>query len=101
VVGGPGALAGQVSVSRRPAALALWGACTPAGLAVSAVAGGFAAGSGGWREWFAVLAIMCAGLAGVMAMPARGNVRAAPAVWGSITRSGLAAGVFWAGIIPE
>jgi MFS family permease len=79
VVGGPGALAGQVSVSRRPAALALWGACTPAGLAVSAVAGGFAAGSGGWREWFAVLAIMCAGLAGVMTMPARGNARAAPA----------------------
>ena len=27
VVGGPGALAGQVSVSRRPAALALWRAC--------------------------------------------------------------------------
>ena len=33
----------------------------------------------GRREWFAALAIMCAGLAGVMPMLARGNTRAAPA----------------------
>jgi len=78
VVGGPAALARQVSISRRPAALALWGVCTPAGLALSAAAGGFAASSGAWREWFAVLAIMCAGLAGVMPMLARGSAGAAP-----------------------
>jgi hypothetical protein len=78
VVGGPGALVGQVSVSRRSAALALWGACTPAGLAVSSAAGGFAATGGQWREWFAVLAILCAGVAGLMLMLARGNAAAGP-----------------------
>ncbi len=87
VVGGPAALVGQVSAARRPAALALWGACTPAGLAVSAAAGGFAASSGRWREWFAVLAIMCAGLAGAMAMLAHGNAGAAPAAIPAAARS--------------
>jgi MFS family permease len=79
VVGGPGALVRQMSGARNSVALALWGVCTPAGLAVAAVAGGLAASRTGWREWFAVLALMCAGLAGVVAMVARGQNAGAPA----------------------
>lgn len=79
VVGGPGALVRQMSGARTSVALALWGVCTPAGLAVAAVAGGLAASRTGWREWFAVLAMMCAGLAGVIAMLARGQNTGAPA----------------------
>jgi MFS family permease len=79
VVGGPGALVRQMSGARTSVALALWGVCTPAGLAVAAVAGGLAASRTGWREWFAVLAMMCAGLTGVMAMLARGQNTGAPA----------------------
>lgn len=79
VVGGPGALVRQMSGARDSVALALWGVCTPAGLAVAAVAGGLAASGTGWREWFAVLAVMCAGLAGVVAMLARGQNAGAPA----------------------
>jgi len=78
VVGGPGALVRQMSGTRNSVALALWGVCTPAGLAVAAVAGGLAASRTGWREWFAALAMMCAGLAGVMAMLARGQNTGAP-----------------------
>jgi MFS family permease len=79
VVGGPGVLVRQVSAERTRAALALWGVCTPAGLAVSAAAGGLAAGRAGWREWFAVLAAACAVLAGVVLVLARGRRQGAPA----------------------
>lgn len=73
IVGGPGALVRQMSTARNAVALALWGVCTPAGLAVSAAAGGLAASGTGWREWFAALAVMCAVLAGVVVMLARGQ----------------------------
>ena len=79
VVGGPGALVRQMSGAQNSVALALWGACTPVGLAVSAAAGGLAASRTGWREWFAVLAMMCAVLAGVVLMLARNQNPGAPA----------------------
>ncbi len=93
VVGGPGALVRQMSGVRNSVALALWGACTPAGLALSAAAGGLAASRTGWREWFAVLALICAGLAGVVAILARGQNAGAPAAPGPMAhhRAGLAA----------
>jgi len=78
VVGGPGALVQQVSAARARAALALWGICTPAGLAVSAAAGGLAAGRAGWQDWFAALAAACAVLAGVVLALARGPGQGAP-----------------------
>ena len=79
VVGGPGVLVQQVRAARAGAALALWGACTPAGLAVSAAAGGLAASRAGWQDWFAALAAACAVLAGVVLVLARGQRGAAPA----------------------
>jgi len=80
VVGGPGALVRQVSAGRARSALALWGICTPAGLAVSAAAGGLAAGrAGAWQDWFAAVAAACAVLAGVVLMLARGQRQGAPA----------------------
>ena len=79
VVGGPGALVRQVSAARARAALALWGTCTPAGLAVSAAAGGLAASRAGWQDWFAALAAACAVLAGVVLALARGRRQGAPA----------------------
>jgi len=79
VVGGPGALVRQVSAARARAALALWGICTPAGLAVSAAAGGLATGRAGWQYWFAALAAACAVLAGVVLALARGRDQGAPA----------------------
>jgi hypothetical protein len=93
VVGGPGALVRQMSGARNSVALALWGVCTPAGLAVAAVAGGLAASRTGWRVWFAVLALICAGLAGVVAMLARGQKAGAPAAPRPLahSRAGLAA----------
>ncbi len=93
VVGGPGALVRQMGGARNSVALALWGACTPAGLALSAAAGGLAASRTGWRDWFAVLAMMCAGLAGVVLMLARGQSAGAPAAPGPMAhrRAGLAA----------
>jgi MFS family permease len=72
VVGGPAALTGHESTARGTVALALWGACTPTGLAVGALAGGFAASTAAWRAWFAALAVACAVLAGVL-MLARGQ----------------------------
>jgi MFS family permease len=78
VVGGPGVLVQQVSAGRARAALAQWGACTPAGLAVSAAAGGLAASRAAWQDWFAVLAAACAVLAGVVLALARGQRRGAP-----------------------
>jgi MFS family permease len=79
VVGGPSVLVQQVSAARARAALALWGVCTPAGLAVSAAAGGLAASRAAWQDWFAALAAACAVLAGVMLVLARGQRGAAPA----------------------
>ncbi|HXZ71497.1 MAG TPA: MFS transporter [Streptosporangiaceae bacterium] len=79
VVGGPGVLVRQVSAARARSALALWGICTPAGLAVSAAAGGLAASRAGWQEWFAALAAACAVLAGVVLALARGQRRGGPA----------------------
>ena len=79
VVGGPGVLVRQVSAARARAALALWGICTPAGLAVSAAAGGLAASRAGWQDWFAALAAACAVLAGVVLALARGRRQGAPA----------------------
>jgi len=79
VVGGPGVLVRQVSAARARSALALWGICTPAGLAVSAAAGGLAASRAGWQEWFAALAAACAVLAGVVLALARGQRQGDPA----------------------
>jgi MFS family permease len=79
VVGGPSVLVQQVSAARARAALALWGVCTPAGLAVSAAVGGLAASRAAWQDWFAALAAACAVLAGVVLVLARGQRRAAPA----------------------
>ena len=79
VVGGPSVLVQQVSAARARAALALWGVCTPAGLAVSAAAGGLAASRAAWQDWFAALAAACAVLAGVVLVLARGQHGAAPA----------------------
>ena len=79
VVGGPAVLVQQVSAARARSALALWGVCTPAGLAVSAAAGGLAASRAAWQEWFAALAAACAVLAGVVLVLARGQRGAAPA----------------------
>jgi hypothetical protein len=93
VVGGPGALVRQMSGAPHSVALALWGVCTPAGLAVSAVAGGLAASRAGWREWFVLLALVCAGLAGAMVMLTRGQAAGAPAAPGPLAhrRAKLAA----------
>jgi MFS family permease len=79
VVGGPSVLVQQVSAARARAALALWGVCTPAGLAVSAAVGGLAASRAAWQDWFAALAAACAVLAGVVLVLARGQRGAAPA----------------------
>jgi len=70
VVGGPVALVRQLAPDRSPAALALWGGCTPAGLAISAAAGG-AAGGGLWRVWLLALAAGCAAAAGAVLVTAR------------------------------
>lgn len=56
VVAGPGLLLGQVEPGRKSWALAWWGGCTPAGLALAAVAGGAGAGLLGWRGWLVVMA---------------------------------------------
>lgn len=55
VVVGPGLLAEQVAPAQRPMFFALWGACTPAGLAVGSALGGALAPLTGWRGWFLVL----------------------------------------------
>jgi MFS family permease len=78
VVGGPSVLVQQVSAARARAALALWGVCTPAGLAVSAAVGGLAASRAAWQDWFAALAAACAMLAGVVLVLARRQRGAAP-----------------------
>ena len=65
VVGGPVVLVSQVPERRLAPALAVWGACIPAGLALSAVAGGLAGSAWGWRGWFLLLAAVCAVLAAV------------------------------------
>jgi MFS family permease len=78
VVGGPSVLVQQVSAARARAALALWGVCTPAGLAVSAAVGGLAASRAAWQDWFAALAAACAVLAGVVLVLARRQRGAAP-----------------------
>lgn len=60
VVAGPSLLLGQVGPARRSWALALWGSCTPAGLALAAAAGGGGGAFLGWRGWFAVVAAVMA-----------------------------------------
>jgi MFS family permease len=71
---GPVVLLAQVAEARRSFVLALWGACIPAGLAISAVAGGLFDGESGWRSWFGALAVVCLALAVAVAVfvrPAR------------------------------
>lgn len=71
---GPVVLLAQVAEARRSFVLALWGACVPAGLAISAVAGGLFGVWPGWRGWFGTLAVVCLALAAAVAvfvLPAR------------------------------
>ncbi|SED08569.1 Major Facilitator Superfamily protein [Amycolatopsis tolypomycina] len=77
MVGAPVVLASQVSPRRLAPALAVWGACVPAGLALSAVAGGVLGSAWGWRGWFLLLAVVCAVLA-VVAGAAAGTSRTSP-----------------------
>jgi MFS family permease len=63
MVGGPVMLVTRVAWRQRPLALALWGGCIPAGLALGAAAGGVIGSRWGWQWWFAVVALTCAGLA--------------------------------------
>jgi MFS family permease len=63
MVGGPVMLVTRVAARQRPLALALWGGCIPAGLALGATAGGVIGSRWGWQWWFAVVALTCVGLA--------------------------------------
>jgi MFS family permease len=65
MVAGPALLSGLGDRARREWALALWGMCVPAGLAVAAGAGGLLAGAG-WRLWLAVPATVSLLLAAVV-----------------------------------
>jgi hypothetical protein len=76
VVGGPVALLRRLGRDRSQTALALWGGCTPAGLAISAAAGGLAAGH--WRLWFAALAAATALLAAIVVATSPRPARAIP-----------------------
>jgi MFS family permease len=78
VVGGPVALVRQLAPDRGPVGLALWGGCTPAGLAVSAAVGGVA-DTAQWRSWLAALAIACAAAAAAVLATARRPEPGAPA----------------------
>ncbi|MDQ2837924.1 MAG: MFS transporter [Actinomycetota bacterium] len=60
VVVGPALLVQQVATSHRPMFFALWGSCTPAGLALAAGFGGLLGQSLGWRGWFLVLSAVTA-----------------------------------------
>lgn len=71
VVAGPNLLVEQVDPRHRSWALALWGSCIPAGLAITAGAGGSLAMRLGWRGWFAALALASALLAGAVVVTAR------------------------------
>lgn len=82
MVGGPVMLVTRVAARQRALALALWGGCIPAGLALGAVAGGVIGARWGWRWWFAVVAFACAGLASVMSL-----VRSAPGRAGAARES--------------
>ncbi len=55
VVVGPRLLSEQIRSADRAMFFALWGACTPAGLAVGAGMGGLLGQLAGWRGWFLVL----------------------------------------------
>jgi len=80
VVGGPVVLVRQAP-DRFPA-LAVWGACIPTGLVVSAVAGGGLGAVMGWRGWFAMLAIACAVLAVIVPTHGRhGHASGRAPVW--------------------
>lgn len=74
MVGGPVVLGSQVAERQVAPAMALWGACVPLGLAVSAAAGGVLGSAWGWRGWFLTVAVVCAVLA-VVAGGARGGSR--------------------------
>lgn len=63
MVGGPVMLVARVATRQRPLALALWGGCIPAGLALGATAGGVIGSRWGWQWWFAVVAFTCVALA--------------------------------------
>jgi MFS family permease len=76
VVGGPVALLRRLGRDRSQTALALWGGCTPAGLAISAATGGLAAGH--WRLWFAALAAASALLAAIVVATSPRPARAIP-----------------------
>jgi MFS family permease len=63
MVGGPVMLVTRVAERQQPLALALWGGCIPAGLALGATAGGEIGSRWGWQWWFAAVAFICAALA--------------------------------------
>lgn len=67
VVAGPGLLLAQVRAERRSWALALWGSCIPAGLALAAAGGGLVGSALGWRGWFALVAALTAATAVLVA----------------------------------
>ncbi|WP_158263164.1 MFS transporter [Amycolatopsis sp. CA-128772] len=73
MVGGPVVLMSQVPERRLAPVLAVWGACIPAGLALSAFAGGVLGSAWGWRGWFLLLAVVCAALAAVAGVTSRGD----------------------------
>lgn len=95
VVGGPAALTGRASSARSTVALALWGACTPAGLAVGALAGGYAASTDAWRAWFAALAVACAVLAGMLMLARSQDRRPAQAPGRQIRPRAEVAAALW------
>ncbi|WP_206796091.1 MFS transporter [Amycolatopsis sp. MtRt-6] len=78
MVGGPVVLMSQVPERRLAPVLAVWGACVPAGLALSAVAGGVLGSAWGWRGWFLLLAAVCAVLAVVAGATAGASRTPAP-----------------------
>lgn len=63
MVGGPVMLVTRVAAHQRALALALWGGCIPAGLALAATGGGVIGSRWGWQWWFAVVAFTCVGIA--------------------------------------
>lgn len=80
VVAGPVLVAQLTDDRRRSGALSLWGACIPAGLAVSAIAGGMLGSAFGWRPWLVASSVLPAILAPAVLAAISPDRVAAPAV---------------------
>ncbi len=74
MVGGPVMLVTRVAAHQRALALALWGGCIPAGLALAATGGGVIGSRWGWQWWFGVVALTCVGTA-LVTLLTRGDAR--------------------------